>query len=57
MILCEKCNAMITNEQCMTVNINYAVCDSCEATLCSNCIGEHNECAVCGKEVTLEENF
>jgi hypothetical protein len=57
MILCDNCKAIITDENCQTVDINHCVCDSCEADLCSSCVGEFNECPVCGKEITFEENF
>lgn len=56
---CENCGNIIKED---TVNftrdlMEYTVCDSCEATICIDCIGDYNECPVCGKEITFEENF
>jgi len=56
---CENCNSTIKeNNEYFTKDIlEYTICDSCEAMICIDCIGEQNECPVCGKELTLEENF
>lgn len=56
---CENCGATIkeSDENITKDILEYTVCDSCEATICINCIGEFNECPVCGKELTIEENF
>ena len=56
---CENCCAIIKEDEnnCTTDLKDFTVCDSCEATICIDCIGEQNECPVCHKELTLEENF
>jgi hypothetical protein len=53
---CENCNSLIVNNLNLTVS-EFTVCDSCEATICIKCIGEQNECPVCGNELTIEDNF
>lgn len=56
---CENCKSIIKEgtETHTKDIIDYTVCDSCEAIICINCIGEHNECPVCGRELTSKENF
>jgi predicted RNA-binding Zn-ribbon protein involved in translation (DUF1610 family) len=56
---CDNCNSIIKkyDEEVTTDIKNYTICDSCEATICIDCIGEQNECPICGKELTLKENF
>ena len=56
---CENCRATISkSDGHFTTNLlNYMVCDSCESTLCAECIGDFNECPKCEGELTIEENF
>jgi hypothetical protein len=57
--VCENCGEIIkehTNNNTID-KLEYTVCDSCEATICINCIGDYNECPVCNKEITAKENF
>ena len=56
---CKNCKAIIKEDinNHTTDLLEYTVCDSCEATICINCIGEQNECPVCEKEITKKENF
>jgi predicted RNA-binding Zn-ribbon protein involved in translation (DUF1610 family) len=51
-MICENCNKSITDK-----HYGFSVCDSCEAEICINCLTSWNECPVCGKEITFEENF
>jgi hypothetical protein len=58
-VLCDNCSNVIQKQTGLgTVDSSdYTVCDTCEATICTSCIGEQNECPICKEELTSEENF
>jgi hypothetical protein len=54
--MCQKCEISIHDEYNRATR-DYTVCDSCEATICVNCIAEQNECPICSGVLTEEDNF
>jgi hypothetical protein len=46
-----------TCEICGKETLDYSTCDSCEEVYCIDHLGGTNECPICGKEHTFEENF
>lgn len=55
--VCENCGKVIVNEDGITIDSEFIVCDSCEVTICGDCISDWNECPICGKELIFKENF
>lgn len=53
---CECCGKIIVNNNNISVS-EYTVCDSCEATVCMDCVGSFNNCPVCDGELTNKDNF
>lgn len=44
-------------ESCGQYTVEYTTCDSCETIYCAEHLGDSNECPICHKEHTIEDNF